>query len=132
MVSYEGQPMALRVRPDADTAENRALYPRLAVVTHRLAEVRSDGLPESNYNDGLPTFELAVIEALEADGAGLVVLVETFVGERSYYAYVVAASHAESAFRSLSERFSEHDLAISGRSDREWGLLDEYRRRFPW
>lgn len=71
------------VRVNADTPEHRAAYGRLAIVVHTLKHVRPDGLPEPAYNQSLAAVDADVVESLEANGQGLVVLVETFQGERS-------------------------------------------------
>ncbi len=132
MVEHEGYPLALRVRPTADTEKNRTRYPRLAVITHTLAQVRPNGLPEPDYNDLLAEFNLAIVEAVDQHDAGLTVLVETFGGRRNYYAYVAAADHAESAVDSLRKRFPEHQLSLAGRMDGDWRFLNDYRKAFPW
>jgi len=63
---YEGLPLALRVRPLADSPEHRARWPHFAAVTHVLAQVRGDGLPEPAYNETLDAFDAAVIHKLDA------------------------------------------------------------------
>jgi hypothetical protein len=131
MVEHEGYPLALRLRPTADTAKNRARYPRLAVITHALAQVRPNGLPVPDYNDLLAEFDVAVVQAVAQGDAGLIVLVETFGGRRNYYAYVAAPDHAESAVDSLRKRFPEHQLSLAGRMDSEWRFLNQYRKLFP-
>jgi hypothetical protein len=83
MAEYEGQPLALRVRPAADSAANRARYPRVALISHALSDVTSNGLPEANYNDLLADFDQDVHSFVERGGDGLVVLVETFSGKRN-------------------------------------------------
>jgi hypothetical protein len=132
MVEHEGHLLALRVRPTADTAKNRTRYPRLAVITHALAQVRPNGLPVPDYNDLLVEFDVAVVEALEKDEGGLAVLVETLGGRRNYYAYVAAAGHAELALASVRQWFPEHQLSLKGGVDSEWRVLNEYRKLFPW
>src|SRR5579872_4112198 len=88
MAEFEGLPLALRVRPAADFPANRTRYPRVALVSHALSQVTSNGLPEASYNDLLADFDQEVHTFIERGGDGLVVLVETFAGKRNYYAYV--------------------------------------------
>jgi hypothetical protein len=57
MTRYEGFPLAPRVRPNADTSYNRATLTNLGVVTHQLAQVQDNGLPESEYNKSLEDFD---------------------------------------------------------------------------
>ncbi len=78
MAEHEGLPLALRVRPGADTPANRAKFATLVLASHELAEVTSNGLPVATYNDALADFDHAVHGAIEQGGVGLAVLVETF------------------------------------------------------
>src|SRR5262245_38986859 len=84
-VEHEGFPMALRVRPRAESGIARAALVYLASVTHQLGRVRGDGLPEADYNEGLAELDHSIITSLEAEG-GITVIVETFAGKRTYYA----------------------------------------------
>ncbi len=131
-VNYEGSPMALRVRPNIDTAHNRGCFPQLVEVTHKLAQVRPDGLPSSDYNESLAEFDAQIIEALEEQALGITVVIETYNGQRSYYAYVVSVAHAKRAFDTVSSSFPQHTLAFHPGVDAEWGLYTEYRERFRW
>ena len=131
-VNYEGHPMLLRVRPGAGRSAARPVLVLLAAITHRLAQVRADGLPEAGYNDGLADLDDAIIASLDAGGAGITVVVETVAGERTYYAYVTAPIHAQVALESVCIRFPEHHLSLATRRDESWQLYDEYKRLFPW
>src|SRR3954447_13912543 len=88
MVEYEGQPLALRVRPAADTPANRARFPHLAVVSHELSVVTATGLSEADYHESPADFDHDVHTYLEGNGDGIVVLVETLSGKRNYWAHV--------------------------------------------
>lgn len=130
IVEHEDLPMALRVRPKLDTKSNKAAYPRLARVSHRLAEVQENGLPDPEYNETLEELDVAIIEALESDGNGIIVLIETFAGYRNYYAYV--SKTAAGALRSLKKGFPEYALTLKQQADPEWKLYGAYRERFAW
>src|SRR5262245_29866137 len=110
-VTYEGFPLALRVRPQVDTDANKAAYPKLVCVTHKLAHVRQNGIPESDYNHGLLDFDLAIINAIQVEDNGLVVLIETFAGCRNYYGYVKPRARLTEPIRALKKRFPEHTIA---------------------
>ena len=128
-VQYQGFPLALRVRPGAGTAEQRARLWTLAVVTHRLAQVRADGMPEPDYNDGLADLDGAVIRALEVDG-GTVVVVETLGGRRHYYAYTSGSGALEAAWAAARAAHPGHVLDLQRRDDHGWSVFEDYRRRF--
>lgn len=120
------------MRPNADTPEARARYRFLAAVTHSLARVRADGLPETDYNDGLGELDAAVLEAIEKVGSGLTAIVETFSGQRTYYAYVESEAFAHDAMGALHGRFFKERLALVVRSDQDWALYSEYKELFGW
>jgi hypothetical protein len=129
---YKDFPLALRVRPDSDTPTNRARLASLGVVTHFLAKVRDDGLPEPEYNDSLEDFDIALQEAMAGGEVGIVVLVETFAGKRTYYAYVNDCASFRSRVHSLRQQFQEHELTIECEADAPWKFYERYRKNFPW
>ncbi len=132
MAEYEGQPLALRVRPRADSAANRAAFQYLVTLSHQLAVVTSNGLPEATYNESLFEFDADVHRCLEGDGHGLVVLVETSSGERNYYAYVAEEAGLKTRVEELSARYPRHVVSVRVLEDPDWGFYTDYRNEFPW
>jgi hypothetical protein len=132
MVEYEGLPLALRVRPQVDTKKNKATYPRRVRVTHTLANVNSSGLPEADYNESLFDLDQAIVAALETDKSGIVVLIETFNGERNYDAYITPEATPKEAMRELKKRFPRQKLTLVVKDDAEWRLYNHYHTLFPW
>jgi hypothetical protein len=129
---YEGRPLELRVRPSAETADARLRFQFLAAVTHDLARVRPDGLPETDYNDGLGELDAAVIESFERAGNGLIAIIETFSGQRTYYAYVASDAVAHEAMDAIQQRFFKERLSLAVKRDPSWALFAEYKRLFAW
>jgi len=132
LVTYKGLPLALRVRPAADTVANRAAFPTLTIVTHELAQVKSNGLPADTYNHSLMQFDLDLQAAIEGSDEGLVVLVETFSGNRNYYAYVANEDRMQARIDEIRGKYSEHTLVVTDRADPEWKFYGNYRKEFPW
>lgn len=132
MTEHEGFPLALRVRPSADTPENRNAFRLLGVVTHQMAEVRDNGLPATEYNESLEEFDLSLQDAVGEDNDGLVVLIETFAGKRTYYAYVQDSARLQQRIHRLSHTFPEHKLSIICKQDAEWRFYASYRNQFRW
>ena len=131
-VQHEGFPLALRVRPDADSPANQKALPHLVALTHHLDEVRADGLPEAAYNEGLALFDGGAIECFERYGMGLVVIVETFAGRRTYYAYARDVALGAKVLAELNENYPSHRLTESHEANDRWGLFARYREMFPW
>lgn len=132
MVEHEGAPLALRVRQHAGTPNHRARLTRLVAVTHVLAQVRPNGLPEAAYNDSLIDLDGDIVAALEADGDGLVVLIETGGGQRTYYSYATPAAAATRSLAAVQAAHSGHELQLRHVNDSTWALFDDYRKRFRW
>ena len=130
MVTYEGAPLALRVRPDIATPDNRSRWQHVVAVTHTLAQVRSDGLPVASYNDTLAALDSAIVSLLDAEAKGAAVIIETISGERTYYSYATAQAAAERSLASVQAAFPGHELSMRTMPDSAWTLFDEYRRRF--
>jgi hypothetical protein len=132
MAEYEGLPLLLRVRPEIDTKQNKATYPRRVRVTHKLAKVDQTGLPEPEYNESLFELDQAIVEALQAAGSGIVVLIETFNGERTYDAYITPKAKPAAAIRALKKRFPKQKITLVEKDDPEWRLYNHYHELFPW
>jgi hypothetical protein len=132
IVEQEGVPVALRVRPDIDTAKHKSTYPLLVRVTHKLAQVQENGLPEPGYNKTLFDLDLAISAAVAGDGTGVIVLIVTSGGRRHYYGYVAPSARAAAQLRSIRKRFPGNELSLTTKEDPEWNLYSEYHERFGW
>ena len=132
MAQHEGAPIALRVRPNANTPANRDLYSVRVAVVHELSNVTSNGLPEAEYNNQLAEFDDEVHRCLEGDGDGLVVLVETFSGRRIYFSYVRSDANVDGRLEKLKARFPQHTLRSKASDDGDWEAYEHYRKLFPW
>ena len=132
MAEHEGFPLALRVRPQADSAANKEKFRRIGAVTHELAQVKENGLPDAEYNDSLAEFDHDVHQVIERDRDALIVIVETFAGKRNYYAYVADKARFQARAEELRAKYPQHELTIGGGDDPKWELYADYRERFPW
>jgi hypothetical protein len=129
-VERAGVRTALRVRPWAELQKRRPGLATLAVVTHQLERVGSQGLPEPSYNDELADLDAQVIAALESLG-GSVVLIDTSAGQRRYFSYCASREAAEAAFQRLAQ-IHDHHLSCRSQVDSEWAALEQYRADVPW
>lgn len=122
--------MALRVRPGVDTVKRKIAHPRLVCIEH--LEVSPNGLPEPDYNATLLDLDLAIIDALNCDGKGIAVVIETFAGRRIYYGYVAPRARIVDRFRSVNHRFPKHKITLRQGKDPAWSLYADYHERFGW
>ena len=130
-VTYENCPLALRVRPAIDSTITDS-FPHLGIVDHKLAIVRSDGLPESGYNRSLAEFDAAVHKAIESKKNGLVYIVETFSGSRSYYACINDEVEFRNDLLKTLEKFRNIEVSIDCKPNRSEAFYRKYRNEFNW
>jgi len=126
--TYEGFPLFLRRPTDLDVDSLRPSFPILAVVTHKFAKRKPNGLPEPEYNDSLAEMDQELVTAFDADRMGVPALVETFGGERNYYFYVAADTDVPSAISAVASRYPKEQLSWLVRSDPKWGFIERYAR----
>ena len=131
---YQDFPIHFR-RPDVRVAEFEALrpaYPRLLILTHRLAKVRENGLPEARYNDALASLDAWLTAPFDDETNGIVALIETYAGKRIYYVYVVPAFDAAAYAAAARTRFPDEDLTHEVDDDPGWRLFKGYARDFDF
>ena len=131
---YQGFPIYLR-RPNILVSEYPSLsphYPKLLVLTHSLAHVKSDGLPEAEYNDSLRVLDSELIDTFHAGDFAIAALVETFAGKRTYYFYARKELDIDSLLDRFAERFPSEKIQWKTTPDPGWTLLSRYARDFSF
>ncbi|GGC61570.1 DUF695 domain-containing protein [Undibacterium terreum] len=129
---HEGFPIYFR-RPDVRVAEFEALrpkYPMLLVVTHVLACVKENGLPEHDYNDSLESLDVSLTAAFEDETVGLIALIETFAGKRTYYIYLATSFVVDGYIREVKNNFPREELTFEVDGDPFWRLFNGYAADF--
>ena len=129
-LTYEGFPLFLRRSVNLDTDSLQALFSNLAVLTHKFSKREPNGLPEADYNDSLFDFDREIVGAMNSDGKGVPVLIETFGGKRNYYFYVAADANVEELFLAISRRHPNKKLTWSVRPDATWSFIKKYTKEF--
>jgi hypothetical protein len=132
LVTYEGLPLALRVRPSIDTPDNRTAFPNLVVITHKLAQVKSTGLPADDYNESLFSFDRELQAAVSGEKEGIVFVVETFSGNRNYYGCVHDLPAAQTRIDQVCASCPQHKLTVMTRAAKAWNFYQRYREQFHW
>ena len=131
-VDHEGHPLLLRVRPRLDRSGHTVHFPHLGTVSHQLVHVRPDGLPEPDYNTSLSDLDADAHEILEDGGAGFMMIVETFGGERNYYACLSNEDAHRSWLNQLKAAHPKHELDGDFRSNRALDFYQTYRNQISW
>jgi hypothetical protein len=79
-IEHEGFPLYLRKPDYQDIFSFKENFPNVLRVTQKLKEVKSNGLPESDYNMSLIDFDGQMCKLFDEKGEGLIFLIETFAG----------------------------------------------------
>ena len=124
-MTHEGFPLLLRC-PLLIPYELQPQFPRLVALTHLLDEVTSAGLPVRTYNDRLGDFDHAAIQTFNRQDEGVTVLVETFAGKRTYYAYVALDFDVGAAVERLTATFPNVRLEHLVRENADWRFIRRY------
>jgi hypothetical protein len=123
-IEHEGFPLYLR-RPDYhDIFVYRNNFPNVLRVTQKLKEVNSNGLPESDYNMSLIDFDGQMCDLFKGTNDGLIFLIETFGGERSYYYFISDSVDYDKKIEGLKNE--DIELEVKSYADKDWGFLKEY------
>lgn len=131
---YEDYPIYFR-RPDIRVAEFAQLqpqYPRLLVITLAFAEVRSNGLPEGDYNTSLARLDSCLTAPFDTETDGLIAVIETFAGNRTYYIYLTPSFDAGGFMTEAMRRFPNDDLSYETEGDPEWNVIRGYADQFKF
>ena len=128
----EGFPIYFR-RPDVRVSEFEALrpsYPRLLVVTHSLAHVKKNGLPESKYNKSLEFLDASLVSPFRDESQGLIAVIETFAGRRTYYIYLAPSFDAGAYMKDVAVNFPRESLSHEESDDADWLVFRGYASQF--
>ena len=124
--TYEDLPLYLR-KPNIDNISQYQLqYPRLLNITHKLDKVKSNGLPQSDYNKTLEEFDGEICNLFDFNKEGFIFLIETYGGERNYWFYLRADFDYKTKLTELKEKYDIHKLEDNISDDKNWGFVKDY------
>ncbi len=125
-IEHEGFPLLLRKPDHKNIWAYKSKYSKLLSVTHSFDKVKDDGLPESDYNSSLAEFDNKLCSLFENSSEGIIILVETFGGERNYYYYISTTTDFVSKLDTIKKRFNIARLTMTSKDDKNWGFLYKY------
>ena len=125
-IDYEGFPLYLRKPDYEDIFSYRDKFSNILWVTQNLKEVKSNGLPESDYNESLFDFDGQMCDLLDNKGEGLIFLIETFAGKRNYYYFIPDSVDYKDKIEKVKKDNPDLDLETGSYSDKDWGFLEKY------
>lgn len=123
---YEGYPLYLRC-PDYDNVWlYKQKFTKLLCLSQQLEKVKNNGLPESDYNLSLADFDYSMTNLFETNNEGIIILVETFGGERNYWYYISENLDYKSKLAEVQKKYPMHKLETIEKDDMEWGFITKY------
>lgn len=127
-IEYEGFPLYLRKPDYKDIFSYQDKFPNILWVTQNLKEVKSNGLPESDYNESLFDFDGQMCDLLDNKDEGVIFLIETFAGKRNYYYFIPDSADYKDRIEKIRKGNSDLnlDLETGMYSDKDWGFLQKY------
>ena len=87
-IEYEGFPLYLRKPDHQNIFAYQDKFPNVLRVTQKLKEVKSNGLPEPDYNMSLIDFDGQMCKLFWENEDGLIFLIETYTGKRHCYYFI--------------------------------------------
>jgi hypothetical protein len=124
-LEHEGYPLYLR-RPEYENIwDFQNKFPKLLTTTHKLDEVKTNGLPESDYNKSLADLDHKLV-CLFNNNEGIIFLIETFGGERNYYYFISETVDHTSKVDAVRATEIHVNLEVNAQMDKVWKFLREY------
>lgn len=128
-IEHEGFPLYLRKPVYQDIFSYKDNFPNVLRVTQKLKEVKSNGLPESDYNMSLIDFDGQMCKLFDGKDEGLIFLIETFAGKRHYYYFVSDSSDYEKRIQKIKGDNPDIEIEIYSYADKDWGFLKKYPKK---
>jgi hypothetical protein len=123
---YEGFPLFLRFPDYENVWSYKGKFSNLLCITHKLEKVNDNGLPEPEYNLTLSNFDGDMVELFDRNSQGIIILVETFGGERNYWYYVSSMFDYKINVDNIKRKYPSNKIEINFRPDLDWGFLNNY------
>jgi len=124
--TYEDLPLYLRKPNVDDISQYQLQYTRPLNITHKLGNVKPNGLPQSDYNKTLEEFDGEICNLFDFKKEGFIFLIETYGGERNYWFYLKADFDYTNKFKELKERYDIHKLEDNISNDKNWDFIKDY------
>jgi hypothetical protein len=101
-------------------------FPNRFCITHELEKVKKNGLPESEYNKALNEFDHDLVSLFEYNKEGLIILVETYCGNRNYWYFISSNADYNTMISHIKNKYPANILTVDCSVDTHWGFLEEY------
>lgn len=125
-IEYEGLPLYLRKPDYEDIFSYKSSFSNVFHVTQNLKEVKSNGLPESDYNESLFEFDDQMCKLFNESDEGIIFLVETFAGKRHYYYFISDTADYGKRIEKIERDNPEIDIVTHSYADKDWSFLKDY------
>lgn len=124
-ILYEGFRLMLRKPNHINIWKLKDEFPQLVCIEHLLDKVNPDGLPEKEYNSSIAEFDHYMCSIFDESNQGIIFLVETYCGKRSYYYFTKPSFKIQSLVDIAKQKF-EVNIECWEQDDTNWGFLNAY------
>ena len=122
----DGFPLYLRKPEYENVWAYQNNFTELFCITHKLEKVKQNGLPEQEYNRSLSDFDHHLCELFNKNKQGIIVLIETYGGERNYWYYIKLNTEYISNIDLVKHKYPQQSIEIWSKKDTDWGFLKTY------
>jgi len=112
----------IRYRPDLKEHLGHADYARRLVIMWDY-ETNSSGMPSTNQLDEMRLFEDLIVEALDPDKSGILVLILTNAGVREWHFYIRDVNDVGNKINHALTSYPDLPISMQVEDDAEWGEL---------
>jgi hypothetical protein len=128
-LEYEGLPLLLRKPDYQNILQFKSKFTKLVAIEHYLEIVDKLGLPKKSYNSNISKFDGYMCDLFTDTNDGIVFLIETFNGKRTYYYYCDNNLDIDILADEIKSKF-DFNIEIMSQNDDEWAFLHNYPMDF--
>ena len=124
-LDYEGLPLLLRKPDYQNILQFKSKFTKLVAIVHHLEMVDKLGLPKKSYNSKISKFDDYMCDLFTVTNDGIIFLIETFNGNRTYYYYCDNTLVIDTLADKIRSKF-DFDIEVMSQDDVEWSFLHNY------
>ena len=118
-----GEVSLIRYRPNLEHFLGNPDYSQRLVIIWDFSQNNSNGMPSNEQSDDMRNFEDVIVNALDPDRSGILVLVLTNAGMREWHYYIKDISEVGNRINNALSEFPKLPINLQVEEDQNWGEL---------
>jgi len=115
-----GRPMLLRFRPGLKSFLGDPRFSRRLQITWVFGDHNSSGMPSGEDSEAMGPLEDRLVEALEAEKAGILAFVHTYGGTRQWHFYISESADLGAVINDALAELPRLPISLEVEDDPEW------------